>query len=353
MKTRTRLLSAAVLLALTALVVLCGKWAPSFFARRYPLFSQTVLGAIGAVTGEIALPLWEVGVAILAVFAVISLIFALKKKKFLRWLAGAIWGGSFLLFAFTVFWGAGHLLPTKAEQIVKLRPVSIAELTAATEYFADALDGAAATAPWNADGYLRLSSFDELSDEAEDCYEALAERYVCIPQTEMTAKKLLWGDLFGHLGYTGIFVPATAEPTVSPHTYASSLPFTVCHEMGHRVGACAEEDANFLAFLACMESGDGQFRYSAYYSAFIYCYNALHKASPQTAEGIFLATSDAAKKDVARASKHYKPYEGKVQDAAEAFNDTYLKAAGQPSGTASYGLVSDALVAWYLENAKK
>ena len=66
-----------------------------------------------------------------------------------------------------------------------------------------------------------------------------------------------------------------------------------------------------------------------------------------------MSLSDHAKRDIVRASRHSDPYEGTVQDTAEKFNDAYLKAAGQESGTASYGLVSDALVAWYLENVEK
>ena len=352
MKTKTRFLSAAVLLVLTALLLLTGRFAPAFFARWYPGFSQTVLGAIGAVTGEFPLPLWELGVGLLALWAIVSLLRSLKKHRFWRWLAGLVWAGSFLLFAFVTFWGAGHLLPTKAEQIVSIQPVSVRDLTAAAEYFAAKLDSLAPKMLRDEQGRVQMADFPHLSEEAEDCYDELAEQYACIPEADMTAKKLWFGDLFGYLGYTGIFVPVTAEPTVSPHTYPASLPFTVCHEMGHRVGACAEEDANFLAFLACLESEDPQFLYSAYYSAFIYCYNALHKAAPQTAEGVFLSMGDEAKREVAQASGHYKPYEGKIQDAAEKFNDTYLKAAGQEAGTASYGLVSDALVAWYLKNAE-
>ena len=36
----------------------------------------------------------------------------------------------------------------------------------------------------------------------------------------------------------------------------------------------------------------------------------------------------------------------------DALNDAYLKAAGQEAGVQSYGLVSDALIAWYREKAR-
>ena len=40
-------------------------------------------------------------------------------------------------------------------------------------------------------------------------------------------------------------------------------------------------------------------------------------------------------------------YEGKVADAAEAVNDTYLKANRQEQGVASYGMVVDLMLGWY------
>jgi len=350
LKAISRLISAVVLLALTGAVVLTAKYAPELFSQIYPRLSQEILGVLSSVSSKVALPLWEVGVALLVVLFVWLLIRAVKKKRFWRWVTSLVLLASFLLFSFVTFWGAGHMLPTLSEQIVTLQDSTAQELYAATAYYAAQLDALAPEMTRGADGKVLLEDFDELAEKAEDSFEALAERYAVIPEAEFSVKELLVGDLFGYLGITGVFVPVTAESTVSPHTYPSSLPYTICHEMGHRVGACAEEDANFLAFLACVDHEDVQFRYSAAFNAFIYCYNALYKVSPPAASKVWKAMTPLAQKDVALANSHYEPYEGKVQEAAQKVNDTYLKTAGQEAGVQSYGLVSDALIAWYREN---
>ena len=54
--------------------------------------------------------------------------------------------------------------------------------------------------------------------------------------------------------------------------------------------------------------------------------------------------------DLRAANEHYAQYEGKVQDAAQKVNDTYLKAFSEESGVQSYGEAADLLIAWYLEN---
>ena len=51
-----------------------------------------------------------------------------------------------------------------------------------------------------------------------------------------------------------------------------------------------------------------------------------------------------------QANAHYEQYEGKVQDAAQKVNDTYLKAFSEESGVQSYGEAADLLIAWYLKN---
>jgi len=352
MKTISRFISSAILVALTvAILYLAGQF-PTAFSAWYPKISQGLLGALGTVSAAVRLPLWEIGAALLILWALYTLIRAIVKRKLFRWLSGLVWGAAFLLFAFVLLWGAGHKLPTKTSSIVTLKDASVTELTDATRYFAKNLDELAPQLSRGQDGKVTLAEFDALSEKVALSYSLLAEKYTAIPKAaNLTAKELLVGDLFGYLGITGVFVPVTGEATVSPHTYPSSLPHTIAHEMAHRLGACAEEDANFLGFLACVTSEDVQLRYSAHYSAFIYCYNALYKADPSAAEEIFKGMSDVSRRDVALATEHYAPYEGKVQEAADKLNDTYLKAAGQEAGVRSYGLVSDALIAWYREKA--
>ena len=138
---------------------------------------------------------------------------------------------------------------------------------------------------------------------------------------------------------------------VDPDTYAASLPFTMCHELAHRLTIAAEDEANFAAFLASTAHEDVAFRYSGWYSAFVYCYNALYEADQAAATEIWDAMSETLRTDCRRANAHYKPYEGTVQDVAQQVNDAYLKAFDEEAGVKSYGKVADLLIAWYLKNA--
>ena len=90
---------------------------------------------------------------------------------------------------------------------------------------------------------------------------------------------------------------------------------------------------------------------SGWYSAFVYCYNALYEADQAAATEIWDTMSETLRADCRRANAHYEPYEGTVQDVAQQVNDAYLKAFDEEAGVQSYGKVADLLIAWYLKNA--
>ena len=149
-------------------------------------------------------------------------------------------------------------------------------------------------------------------------------------------------------------MPLTGEAAVNPQIPVIALPFTMCHEMAHRMCIASEDDANFAAFMACLANESIQFQYSAYYMAYRYCYNALYSAG--TAE-----TSAAAAR-ISLGNNTYLYYDLKIYDKffssrrndvlgniSEGVNDTYLKVSGDLEGTESYGQVSIYLVNWYLE----
>ena len=153
------------------------------------------------------------------------------------------------------------------------------------------------------------------------------------------------------MGITGIFVDVTAESTVNPDCFVASLPYTMCHEAAHRLTIAGEDEANFAAFLAASASDDVMFRYSAYYSASIYVYNALYSADSGAARALWTKEREQLRLDMNAAGKHYEQYESKVREVSDKINDTYLKTYSEPKGVQSYGAVADYLIAWYLREA--
>lgn len=110
-----------------------------------------------------------------------------------------------------------------------------------------------------------------------------------------------------------------------------------------------EDEANFIAFLACMESDDPLTRYSGAYQAFVRALSILRQVDYLSAENLWKSVPDSIKEDNAYYSNFLKQYEGPVKEVSTKLNDTYLKANSQHDGVAAYDRMINLLLAWYTE----
>ena len=352
MRTIGRLILTAVFVLLTLALVAVAAYVPAFF-DLYTDFSRQAMAFLGGITSPFPFSVWEV----LAVLLVLLLLYTLvrtftQKRGFLCWLAGVALLLSILAFLFVGLWGLNHYAPSISQQVgLTVTGYTKEQLTDATAYMA-AQAGALADQVERTEAGDLKTDFSAMAKSAGAGYAALGRQYDFFAVEKLpTVKRLLGADLFSYTGTTGIFVAFTGESGVNPDTYAASLPFTMCHELAHYLSVAAEDEANFAAFLASTAHPDLAFQYSGWYSAFIYCYNALYDADREMASAIWDGMSDTLRADCRRANAHYEPYEGAVQDAAQQVNDAYLKAFDEEDGVESYGKAADLLIAWYLQEA--
>ena len=252
---------------------------------------------------------------------------------------------------FMGLWGLNHFAPTIGEQTgLEVREYTTQELKAAAAWYADRASEWSVRVERDEAGDLVMPEFETLSDEALAAYARLAEENERFADPAPRVKPLLVSKAFAYMGTTGIFVCLTGEASVSTETFSLAQPFTVCHELGHSLAVAREDEANYLGFLACRASDSALLRYSGYYSAFVYCYNALYAESPSQARTLWDRCTEELIHDTNVHVEHNKQYEGKVQKAAQAVNDAYLKTFTE-AGVKSYGLVVDYLIAEYLKTA--
>ena len=124
-----------------------------------------------------------------------------------------------------------------------------------------------------------------------------------------------------------------------------TVPWTMAHELAHQCGFMREDEANFIAYLACKESDDALMRYSGLLLAYDNATAALRKADPEAATQIAAGLAPSVQRDLAERAEHWARYEGPVQEASNAANDAYLKANNQSDGMRSYGRMVDLLLA--------
>lgn len=351
-KTILRLTLSGALAVLTGSLLLAANFLTEAFFSFYPAFSRTAVAAIAAVTSIFPISLWELLLVALLLWFVVTLIRAIRRARIVRWLTGVLLSVCLLVTLFVGLWGLNYYAPPMQERLgLSDRRYTARELYEAALYYRDRANEFAPLVERNADGTMADYDFSKLASAAGEGFDTLAETMPCFDGSTVRVKRLLSSPLQGKLGMTGTFLCLTGESCVSTTTYSASMPYTMCHEIGHRMAFARENEANFAGFLACDANTRPEFRYSGYYTAFRYCYNSLYAVDPQSATNLWSGVSDYVKADWSAASRHYSELRSEsASEVADAVYDTYLKTFSVETGVQSYGEVTDLLLAWYFDN---
>ena len=185
--------------------------------------------------------------------------------------------------------------------------------------------------------------------EASDDVAALDSRYgVSLFSLAERAhpKAMAFSQVMSSIQLTGVIFPYLAEANINTDQPAFGIPSTMCHELSHICGYMREDEANFIAYLACLE-GSGDFCYSGSMLALIHATNALSAADPTAYSEVMAGLTPAVRRDLEANSRYWDTYDTTTGRAATQVNDAYLKANDQSDGVQSYGRMVDLLIACY------
>ncbi len=352
-------LATAIIVALTwALTQLAEKYT-RLVDMFYPYVTRMIQTFLSGWSGGTGVLIWQVALVliILAVLTTVVLMIIFR-WNFIQWLGWVLAGVVSIYALHTCIYGLNYYAGPIADDIrLQITDYSLKELENATVYYRDQANALAEQMPRDSAGDVICSDFDELADRAAAGFEVLVSdkyTYSIFAGDLSPVKELGWASMYTSMGITGVTMPLTGEAAVNPQIPGVSLPFTMCHEMAHRMCIANETDANFAAFLACSENPDLEYRYSAYFMAYRYCYNALASIGSEeaavSAARVQTGVSDYLGHDLAAYSKFFNENmdQGSAQ-LATAVNDTYIKTSGDSDGVAAYSKVSDLLVCWHIQ----
>ena len=351
-------LTAGILALITVGLMLIAERFSQLVDMVYPYVTREVQTILAGWSSTVDFTLWQVLVVAMVLAVVVTLVLAITlKKSIVQWLGWVLAGASVIWLLHTGIYGLNYYAgPISDDVRLGNSEFTAEDLEKATIYFRDMANQMAKEMPRDENGKLIFDDFDTLAVQAGQGFNALAyeQSGSIFAGCTIPVKKLGWADMYTSMGITGVTMPLTGEAAVNPQIPSISLPFTMCHEMAHRMSIATENDANFAAFLACLANEDKQFQYSAYYMAFRYCYSALYSAGTSetaaAAARIDLEVNDYLRYDLTQYDKFFtKHRDDTLSNIADSVNDTYIKVSGDENGTASYGQVSIYLVNWYLE----
>ncbi|MEG0418061.1 DUF3810 domain-containing protein [Gordonibacter sp.] len=188
--------------------------------------------------------------------------------------------------------------------------------------------------------------FDQCAQDSVSAIRALAEQYPVLERPLYSEPKpVALSGLMSDAGIAGIFFPFTMESNVNDDIPLFTIPSTMTHELAHQCGFMREDEANFIAYLACKQADDPLARYSGQYLAFVHSVSALRKVDSEAASGVLSGLSLTVQYDMAENDRFWDEHEGAITEISNAANDTYLKANSQADGVSSYGRMVDLLLA--------
>jgi hypothetical protein len=179
-------------------------------------------------------------------------------------------------------------------------------------------------------------------------YENASKKYPFIDSGKVSLKPLIISKFFSSSGYTGIYLPFFSEANINYMVPSFSKPFIASHEIAHQKGFSAEDDANFIGFLACHYHDDIFVKYSGYQAMMVYVGNSLYKSDPQLYREISNLRSAEVTEDIKTRVNFWDQHiVKKANEVHNNLNDKFLKASNQPEGLLNYSRVTELFIKAY------
>ncbi|MCI9211935.1 MAG: DUF3810 domain-containing protein, partial [Ruminococcus sp.] len=356
-----RLLAACVFLAGAGILMVCARQVPGF-AEWYAVHIYQKLTAVtGRVTGLAPFSVVEIGLYVLLILLPVTGIGAVVKsvrfgqggENALCWASGLFLTASALLFLYAANCGVNYQRESFSEKTgLAAKQYTAEELKQVCLWLTEEVNALAGQVERGGSGEMILAApaeekqdtaaaeYEEmplqvLGDTAVQAMTDLAEEYPDMKGYYPHPKPVCVSEILSYQNLSGVYSPFTIEANYNADMVDYNIPFTLCHELSHLRGFMQEEEANFIAFLACIGSDNRDFEYSGYLTGWVYCMNALRRADAEEWQQVREWLDEAAEADLRENSRFWEYYDGAVAEVSDKVNDTYLKANGQSEGVQS------------------
>ena len=204
---------------------------------------------------------------------------------------------------------------------------------------------------------------NQMADEAIACMQKLGETYPQLDGWYPRPKPMMFSDLMCQQYMCGYYFPFSMEANYNDVMYLLNKPATFCHELAHLRGYIFEDEANFIAYLACLESEDPVFQYAGYLSVINYLSNDLYKAyldeeelfvETVTKTGLVAPLEQVSLDNIFVEDSEWDRINDKavvdtetVEEVSDTFTNATLKLNGVSDGMVSYSRVVRLLLQYY------
>lgn len=197
----------------------------------------------------------------------------------------------------------------------------------------------------------------DIASASISAMKKLGERYGQLSGYYVKPKFLASSAFFSQQHIMGYYFPFSMEANINSIMYITNVPPTMCHELAHTKGFINEDDANMIAFLACVNSDDKFLQYCGYLSVLTYADNDFYESlgSDKSRYRQHVRISETVNGDnIFLTGEEWQRVEEKaliktetVHQASNALTETTLVLNGVEEGMQQYSKVVELLLEYY------
>ena len=300
---------------------------------------------------SVAEELIVLGVLLALIYLIVSVTALIRKPdklpRLYRLILSCVTAFSVIYGGFCLFWGVYYYSADfEAQSGICAAPSDTAQLLAVTQYFTDLVNTYDAQITRNPVGSF-AEDIDDIFSRSSELYKAVEQSVPCLRGDDIAAKPFFFSRFMSYIDFTGFFFPFTGEANINVDSPPALIPSTIAHELAHQRGVAEEDEANFVAVLASLESGDPVYSYSSCLMAYIYLGNALYKADYEAWAENYGRLGEGPRRDLSDNNAYWAQFDTPVNTISDSVYTGFLQSYGQTMGLQTYGKCVDLLITYY------
>ncbi|MFM7671076.1 MAG: DUF3810 domain-containing protein [Bacteroidota bacterium] len=253
-----------------------------------------------------------------------------------------------LLFGYVCFnllWGLNYNRPSLAGRLgIEARTPAMTELdTLAMDLLKNLDHYAGWVTPAQRDSFNQKK---RLFETASSAYAAASALDPALRYDWRSIKPSLYSYPGNYLGFQGYYNPFTGEAQVNTTIPRFLEPFVTTHEIAHQLGYAREQEANFIAVLACNRSTEPAFQYSMCLDLFLYTLGEVAGRDTARARFYLERAPKQVRDDITAYRKFIRQHRNPLEDGIMWLYGEFLRANNQPNGKHTYNEVVSWVIAY-------
>ena len=180
-------------------------------------------------------------------------------------------------------------------------------------------------------------------------YKNIKTTFPHLKYTPESIKHSIFSLPLSYMGFSGYLNPLTNEAQVNGRIPLFKFPTTASHEIAHQLGYAAENEANFIGFLAASHNNDPYIKYCGYTFGLRFCLNEIYNRDECLYQDLVADVNKGILKNYRASRLFWRRHENPLEPIFKVIYGNFLKANNQSKGIESYSYVV-ALLVNYLEH---